>query len=132
MLELCVARLLIEGCLGVIYSSVALDRSQRGSEWLELAIKTLLESLLREHAPPILWQLQYYQRFQDPRSAGAWSLDPTADSRSTIPPMNNTDLAFDDGVLRDVKQVWQAITGESDGFMHFEDRETETNDDDGM
>lgn len=35
------------------------------------------------------------------------------------------DLAFDDSVLDQVKDVWQKITGGNDGeFLVFQDRET--------
>ena len=41
-----------------------------------------------------------------------------------------SDHAFDDKVLRDVQLAWQAITGESTGFMTFDDREGTSVDDD--
>ena len=32
------------------------------------------------------------------------------------------DLAFDDRVLEEVRDAWQKITGEKEGFMMFEER----------
>ena len=114
---------------GVIYSSVALSAVQSGTEWLQLAVKTLVLSLDRPDDVQILWQLHYYHVFQDPQEIDDFQLD-QAEGVITLPPVNNTDLAFDDSVLRHVRQAWQDISGEVDGFMQFPPREAELDEDD--
>ena len=115
---------------GVIYASVALDEGSGGSKWLQSAIKVLLRSLEHAEDVQILRQLQYYQRFQSSEpSSPSVDEDPVTQVLK-LPPSNNSDLAFDDKILRDVRRVWQTISGETDGFMQFEEQEAAGDDDD--
>ena len=44
-------------------------------------------------------------------------------------PESSVDLAFDDSILKDVKDAWEQISGETEGFMQFDDREVGAYDD---
>ena len=103
---------------GVIYASTSLA-SDRGFAHLEKAVTALLESVGEQSMPDVLWTLRYQQH------------SPLLPQRIVnedggliaIPPLPQ-DLALDGSVLKDVKKIWQKITGESeDSFMRFEARE---------
>ncbi|MCJ1248253.1 Rab proteins geranylgeranyltransferase component A [Trapelia coarctata] len=102
----------------VIYAST-LCAGPQGYELLDRALEKLLDTI-EEPEPSILWSLRYAQRC------------PSTDHRTTteLPKEGGMitfaettiDLAFDDGVLQDVKRAWTNITGETTGFMQFENR----------
>ena len=113
-----------------MYSSVALE-VDNGYEWLQVAVNVLFESLEDKKGIQVLWQLYYEQRAEQKKRV----LDPIQkgglNSRIlTLSRSGATDLAFDDTVLRDVREVWQDITGETEGFMQFEDQEAGAVEDD--
>ena len=86
---------------------------------LEKAVGTLLASVDVSPAPEVLWSAQYQQH----ASSGAENL-PADNERILrfLPP--SMDLAFDDKILDDVKDMWQKIVGEDAGeFLVFQDRE---------
>ncbi|KAL1652705.1 Rab proteins geranylgeranyltransferase component A [Didymella pomorum] len=102
----------------ILYASTSLG-SEKGPVLLRKAIDALLSSVDVSPAPEVLWSAQYHQH----ASSGAERL-PTDNKRviSFSPP--SMDLAFDDKILDDVKEVWQKIVGEDAGeFLVFQDRE---------
>lgn len=105
---------------GVVYGSTLLAGST-GYEVLRLALEKLRDSF-DEARPNILWSLFYAQHCNPPLKDGETIETSTEDSVMTFPE-HTVDLAFDDGVLEDVKKAWATITGYTSGFMQFDDRE---------
>lgn len=109
---------------GVIYSSVYLPLAP-GQSILESAIQKVLGAVDEEPRPDVLWSLRYSQQkssvedyVRNPREA-----KPLASSKVLLLSEPSTDLVFDDCILEPVRTAWQKVTGETEGFMHFEDRE---------
>jgi len=94
--------------IGVLYASTSIT-GEEGYGLLELAVKTLLESLDGH----VLWCLRYTQR--------TFNGVETSPSVVMFPP-TSFDLVFDDEVLRSVESVWEKLSGEGN-FMQFEERE---------
>ena len=93
-----------------------------------MAVQLLLRSLHDEPSTPeVLWQLRYGRLAASGSDSGA-SL--TGDGNVLHFSDPTLDLAFDDRVLEQVRDAWQKITGERDGFMMFEER-GESGEDDG-
>lgn len=118
---------------GVIYASSEASK-ETGQEWLQKALDTLLTSYGKDK-PEILWSLSYNETGGDMIVASP-SPEPVLrrneDDKALVFPNAPVDLAFDDRVLYHVKKSWEAISGESEGFMQFQDRETyDDNDDEG-
>ena len=115
---------------GVIYSSVGIEMENVGYKWLDAALSALLHSIDGNEKVESLWKLQFYHLSEDEPNARD-QRDEESDGEPVVylSPPSSTDLAFDDGVLRDVRQVWQKLSGEIDGFMQFEEREASNNDD---
>ncbi|KAF2873154.1 rab geranylgeranyl transferase escort protein-like protein [Massariosphaeria phaeospora] len=108
---------------GLLYASTSLS-GEEGYELLKQATETLLSTVEVSPAPTILWSIQYQQQS-----------GPAEQSRGTTPydlqfAPASLDLAFDDSIIRDVKEVWQKIMG--DGaveFLVFDDRESYADED---
>lgn len=82
-----------------------------------------MESLLSaqdvQPSPTILWSVEYQQQ----ASSGSETLPSDTDRIVRFPPPS-MDLAFDDMVLENVREVWQKIVGDDGGeFLVFQDRE---------
>ena len=110
---------------GVIYGSVFLPEPQ-GAEVIRRAAQALLACIPEAPKADVLWSLEYLQR-----------ISPYADGLEFEDPVNvldfpdrGFDLAFEDETLADVRNKWQRISGQLDGFMQFEDRESGAYDDD--
>lgn len=78
-----------------------------------------------EHQPRVLWKLQFAQTVRDNtlEESTEVNLESAASTHTLSFSASTGDLSFDDGILREVRSMWQRITGNEDGFMHFEDRE---------
>ncbi|KAI8934746.1 hypothetical protein NX059_008434 [Plenodomus lindquistii] len=101
----------------VLYASTLLSGTA-GSELLKKAVDALLSSVDLSPAPTVLWSVKYEQR----PSSGSEPL-PSGDRVLSFPPPS-LDLAFDDSVLDNVKDVWQKVLGDDAGeFLLFQDRE---------
>lgn len=110
--------------LGVLYALVSLG-SSKGFTLLDQAVDSLLSAMNTTPAPKVLWSAKYQQQ----PSSGSDVLPCGSEKiiRFPPPPM---DLAFDDGVLDNVKSVWEKVTGQEGGeFLRFQDREAYTDDD---
>ncbi|KAL9108420.1 MAG: hypothetical protein Q9187_008292, partial [Circinaria calcarea] len=99
---------------------------------LESAIQGLLGAIGEEPRPSVLWSLRYSQQ----KSSVEDNIPNPMESEASVPSKvlllsdPSTDLVFDDRILERVRTTWQTVTGESDGFMQFEDREIGAYDDD--
>ena len=117
--------------IGIIYSSVHLPLAL-GQSILRSAVQKLLGVVDEEPRPDVLWSLQYSQ----PKSSVEDYVQSPIEAKSVVPSEvlllsePSTDLVFDDRILERVRISWQKVTGESEGFMHFEDREIGAYDDD--
>ncbi|KAJ4335820.1 Rab proteins geranylgeranyltransferase component A [Ascochyta clinopodiicola] len=102
----------------ILYATTSLS-SGKGFDLLKNATDALLASVEVSPKPTILLSVQYRQR----ASAGNESHLPDDEHivRFPSPPL---DLAFDDVVLDNVKEVWRRIAGDDGGeFLVFQDRE---------
>lgn len=92
---------------------------------LDQAVDSLLSTIKTTVAPKVLWSAKYQQQpwsGPDVLPCGSEKI-----IRFPPPPM---ELAFDDGVLDNVKSVWEKVMGQERGeFLVFQDRETYTDDD---
>ena len=81
--------------------------------------------------PRVLWTLRYSQSTHELIDGARPGIAAHVGSDQILKISEpSVDLAFDDTVLREVRHVWQRISGQEDGFMHFEDREVGAFDDD--
>ncbi|CAN9131749.1 unnamed protein product [Alternaria alternata] len=102
----------------VLYASTSMH-NQDGFALLRKAIESLLSAQDITPSPTILWSVEYQQR----ASSGSEALPSDNDHVVRFPP-TSMDLAFDDAVLENVKEVWQKIVGDEAGeFLVFQDRE---------
>ena len=86
---------------------------------LKKATDALLASVDVTPAPTKLWSVQYRQHASSGSEASLGGDEHIL--RLPPPPM---DLAFDDVILDNVKEVWQKIVGDDGGeFLVFQDRE---------
>ncbi|MCJ1396424.1 Rab proteins geranylgeranyltransferase component A [Xylographa bjoerkii] len=118
----------------VIYAST-LESGSAGFELLEIAIQKFFMTFAEEGRPSTLWRLQYsqHQLPQEPGSRPKVTINDGVISFTE----SSTDLAFDDSMLADVREVWNNINGETEGslqldaesFMQFDDREVGAYDD---
>ena len=117
--------------IGVIYSSVYLPFTL-GQSILESTTQKLLGAVGEEPRPDVLWSLRYSQQKSSVedyiRHVG--EVKPLIPSNVLLLSEPSTDLVFDDRILECVRTTWQKVTGESEGFMHFQDREIGAYDDD--
>lgn len=113
----------------MIYASTLLPGPE-GYELLDQALVKFSDTF-EEPKPSILWSLHYAQRcpWTDDSNDGKASCFARASGIVTFAE-STVDLAFDDGVLKDVERAWTSITGETSGFMQFEERGTGAYDDD--
>lgn len=103
----------------VLYASTSLCGAQ-GHELLSTAVDCLLSSVDAASRPVILWSAKYQQQ----ASSGTEPLPAGVGDHILRFPVPVMDLAFDDSVLNNVKDVWQKIMGEDSGeFLVFQDRE---------
>lgn len=110
---------------GVIYANTLLP-GPTGYDLLDQAFEKLRDTFERSKLS-VLWSLRYAQRC--PSAGDSEKVDVPKDGGIIAFAESNVDLAFDDAVLEDVKRAWTCITGETSGFMQFEDRETGAYDD---
>ena len=111
---------------GVVYAST----SQRSGESLLRAAVSSLLSVAGESNESVLWTLQYTQRGLSAFDVDNRPLIVDAEQhRIRLRPLS-LDPAFDDGVLRDVRDAWMALSGQQEGFLEFDDREVGAYDDD--
>lgn len=106
--------------IGVLYASVTADCTV-GFALLDKAVEALLSVIEEQVTPTVLWKLQYEQKHEGNTSSGQ-----ERDAPSTIVtfPTPSLDLTFDDGVLTNVRRVWEQImVGEGAGFLQFPQRE---------
>jgi len=90
-----------------------------GFALLQKAVDSLLSAHDVSPSPTILWSVEYQQQ----ASSGSETLPTDTDHVVRFPPPS-MDLAFDDAVLDNVKEVWQKIVGDDAGeFLVFQDRE---------
>ena len=101
---------------------------------LATAINKMLDAIHEDMRPITVWSLRYSQHRLAPREDdnSTQKEDGKGHRRIIMISEPAIDLAFDDSVLREVRSAWQQITGQAEGFMQFEDREAETDDDDDM
>lgn len=86
---------------------------------LRNAIDALLASVDVSPTPEVLWSAQYQQH----ASSGSETL-PADNEQVLVFPPPSMDLAFDDRILVNVKDVWKKIVDEDGGdFLVFQDRE---------
>lgn len=72
----------------------------------------------------MLWSLRYEQSASSSLSAQQIPGSVLPSDRVLTVPTPSLDLAFDDGMLETVQEVWRQIVGpDAAGFMQFEDRE---------
>ncbi|EGE84176.1 rab geranylgeranyl transferase escort protein [Blastomyces dermatitidis ATCC 18188] len=114
----------------VIYGSKLLTDNDDGESLIQSAATNFLTSVDPE--AKILWSLRYTQSGvldEETSLSPSAELSPVSDSFSGrvfsfAPP--NLDLSFDDGMLEQVRAVWEAVTegdAERGEFLQFEDRE---------
>lgn len=108
----------IANCLiGVLY--ITMLHSEHSKSILDAALDAFFASL-EEPRPSLLYKLYYQQRAEGEGTSGEASID----------------LAFNDGILDDVENIWKTVMGDefdqATTFMRFEDREGMNNDDDDL
>ena len=114
--------------LGVVYCSIALP-PQKGHTVLTTVLGQLLAVVEETPQPAVLWSLRYSQR-------ESTIAKPVNDAGSQISggvirlPQLSSNLAFDDSILQHVRQAWQRVTKDEEGFMQFNDRQDDAYDDD--
>lgn len=103
----------------VLYAATSLA-GKPGFELLKQAVDTLLSTVDVSPSPIILWSTQYQQR----PSSGFEPLPDDGNGHVVRFPPPPMDMAFDDSVFDQVKEVWQKIVGDDAGdFLVFQDRE---------
>ncbi|KAH7090537.1 rab geranylgeranyl transferase escort protein-like protein [Paraphoma chrysanthemicola] len=103
----------------LLYASTSLS-GERGSTLLTKAVGALLSSVDVSPTPSILWSAQYQQH----ATSGTERLQSGNDRVLRFPPPS-LDLAFEDAIFDNVKEVWQKVVGDEAGeFLVFKDRET--------
>ena len=93
-----------------------------------MALQKLLSVVEEIPGPRVLWSLQYSQQ----ESAMA-PLDKTRiqSSEAIIRlPQLSSNLAFDDSILGHVREAWQQVTDNVEGFMQFDERQDDAYDED--
>lgn len=99
--------------------------SEKGFHLLNKATDALLASVNVSPAPTALWSVRYRQH----PSSGS-EADLVGDERILHFPPPPMDLAFDDAILDNVKEVWRKIVGDDPGeYLVFQDREVYDDDD---
>ncbi|EMC94620.1 hypothetical protein BAUCODRAFT_35856 [Baudoinia panamericana UAMH 10762] len=90
-----------------------------GLDVIDEAISSLLRSIGEEPVPDILWRMDYVQTSHDQSDNGL-----SVDGPIVTLPSLSIDAVYEDKLLNSTKEVWQMITGGSEGaFMKFEPRE---------
>lgn len=103
---------------GILYASTSLS-SEKGFSLLKKATHALLAAVDATPKPDTLWSVQCRQH----ASSGSETL-PAGDGHVLRFPPPSIDLAFDDVILDNVKEVWQKIMGDAgEDFLSFQDRE---------
>lgn len=111
---------------GVIYSSVQTPGSL-GSSFLDIAVRSVLNTAVDDESPLVLWSLHYTQKLQSDSVEPQSGLQVVDRLICFSNPTN--DLAFNDLVLWETRTAWQHIIGREEGFMQFDDRELGAYDD---
>ncbi|KAI9817530.1 MAG: Rab proteins geranylgeranyltransferase component A [Pycnora praestabilis] len=124
---------------GVLYASTNAN-THDGHAQLNEAVACLLESIEQTPIPKVIWSLHYTQTSSSSISSAfnrttpsSTSPPPAEDSYPNVLrfPSPSLDLAFDDAILQEVKDVWEKIVADDEDkgeFMVFEDREGMGND----
>ena len=105
---------------------------EAGYKALELSVQHLLDIIEEEPRPSVLWSLQYSRKSAEVIN----TVEETTQAKTLLPSGVlqlsdlEPDLAFADGILQHVRNAWQKVTGNSEGFMQFENREHNPLDDD--
>lgn len=103
---------------GILYASTSLD-PEKGFKLLQRAVDALLASVDVSPKPDVLWSVIYQQY----ASSGTERILAESEHALNFPPPS-MDLAFDDAIFDNVKEMWQKIMGEDSGdFLVFQDRE---------
>lgn len=80
----------------------------------------------------MIWSLEYTKQYNVPNlpTSGAGKSTPGSSSQIIVLPDLRTNLVVDDSLLDNIKDAWERIVGEErgDGFMVFEDREGQSDD----
>jgi hypothetical protein len=101
--------------IGVLYSTV-MGQGETSRGMLEMAVKSILEAASGASSAQVLWNLRFTRALSGPPA------DIKPDNVLSLPETGE-DLAFDEDILHKVMEAWRLISGETDGFMSFEDRE---------
>lgn len=113
-----------ESKTGVLYASTQAPGSASEDSYrlLCLAVQRLLRSLPEEPSTPeVLCELRY-GRLAASESDDSASLAGAGVANVLLFSDPTFELAFDDRVLEQVRNAWEKITGETGGFMLFEER----------
>lgn len=102
----------------VLYASTSLGGPQ-GLALLNQAVDSLLSAVDVSPVPQVLWSAKYQQQ----PTSGRDALPSGSENILRFPPPS-MDLAFDDRLLDNVRNVWEKVTGQAEGeFLVFQDRE---------
>ncbi|MCJ1284844.1 Rab proteins geranylgeranyltransferase component A [Xylographa opegraphella] len=110
----------------VIYASTL---GSDAFDLLDIAIQKFFMTFAEEERPSTLWKLQYSQQQPHQEHESQPKIDINDGINSF--PESGTDLAFDDSTLATVREAWNKISGDTEGYMQFEDREIGAYDDEG-
>ncbi|KAI9701241.1 MAG: Rab proteins geranylgeranyltransferase component A [Candelina mexicana] len=110
----------------VLYASITAS-TENGYGLLDIALKRLLDCAEEKEQPAeVLWSMHYQQQSQRSTFVSRQQQTGSKSSENVLVfPSLALDLAFDDNILEQVREVWQKITAvdpESE-FMVFEDRQ---------
>lgn len=98
---------------------------------LDDAVARLLSaSALPDSKPEVLWSLKYHAKGR-PTDSEAGPVLSSISGRVMVFPPASIDLAFDDSILENVKELWKRIVGdgvEESDFLKFEDRRADEGD----
>ena len=114
--------------LGVVYASIW-GSTDNAADLLNEALSKMLRSVHEDSLPAVLWSMRYTQEYPTEPNDSLAMASPQHGENVISLPMLDLDLAFNDGILERVKVAWQRVTGETDGFMQFDDREVGAYDD---
>jgi hypothetical protein len=119
---------------GVVYAStLSIPRGRDGGDVQRLnhAVAHMLDACSHSDSKPaVLWSMKYRTQGRPIDSEGS-PITSSMSGRVMIFPPSSIDIAFDDCVLEDVKEVWKRIMGgetEESDFLKFEGRGVDVED----